>query len=110
MSQPLGQAPDVKFLWFIEENFFYNLDHINVGYIMETLLFLKRFPNKMSSIKFSLEKLDRAVSKLDASVTNVESALQDFVPQQGNVVDVDFVAKRLDNAIETVESILQDEV
>ena len=65
----------------------------------------------MSSIKNSLEKLDRAVGKLDSSVSNVEQALQDFTPQPvtDNVVDVDFVAKRLDKAIETMEEILNEE-
>ncbi len=82
----------------------------------------------MSSIRFALEKLDKAVGKLDSSVTNVESALQDYVPldevekqlkeaqsqaqirdENGNVIDVDFVAKRLDKAIETVEDILNGE-
>ncbi|MGN7438554.1 MAG: hypothetical protein ACTHOO_07905 [Alcanivorax sp.] len=82
----------------------------------------------MSSIRFALEKLDKAVGKLDSSVTNVESALQDYVPldevekqlkeaqsqaqirdENGNVIDVDFVAKRLDKAIETVEEILNGE-
>lgn len=82
----------------------------------------------MSSIRFALEKLDKAVGKLDASVTNVEGALQDYVPleevekqiaaaqsevqlrdENGNVIDVDFMAKRLDKAIETVEDILNGE-
>tara|TARA_R110001592_G_scaffold16881_8_gene71568 strand:- start:33821 stop:34072 length:252 start_codon:yes stop_codon:yes gene_type:complete len=82
----------------------------------------------MSSIRFALEKLDNAVGKLDASVCNVENALQDYVPLEqvaqqienakaevqlrddsGNVIDVDFVAKRLDNAIATVEEMLKDE-
>ena len=76
----------------------------------------------MSSIKFSLEKLDNAVGKLDSSVTNVENALRDYIPvdqvaahmqeqgqlcdANGNVIDVDFVAKRLDKAIQTVEDLL----
>lgn len=75
----------------------------------------------MSSIKFALDKLDNAVGKLDSSVTNVENALQDYgsappieaeqQPAQlcddaGNVIDVDFVAKRLDKAIATVEKLL----
>lgn len=82
----------------------------------------------MSSIRFALEKLDNAVGKLDSSVSNVEYALQDYVPVEevsrqvaaakqegvfhdpsGNVVGVDFVAKRLDKAIETVEYLLKDE-
>ncbi|PCI56796.1 MAG: hypothetical protein COB36_00530 [Alphaproteobacteria bacterium] len=82
----------------------------------------------MSSIRFSLEKLDSAVGKLDSSVTNVEKALQEYVPMDelqaqlaeqeqslklhddsGNVIDVDFVAKRLDKAISTVENLLNDE-
>ena len=82
----------------------------------------------MSSIRFSLEKLDSAVGKLDSSVTNVEKALQEYVPMDelqaqleeqaqslelrdgsGNVIDVDFVAKRLDKAIDTVENLLNDE-
>ena len=82
----------------------------------------------MSSIRFSLEKLDNAVGKLDSSVTNVEKALQEYVPMDelqaqleeqaqslelrddsGNVIDVDFVAKRLDKAISTVENLLNDE-
>lgn len=79
----------------------------------------------MSSIRSALERLDTVVGKLDASVDNVEYALQDYVPVtemarqidaareesrirdcEGNVVDVDFVAKRIDRAIETVESLL----
>ncbi len=74
----------------------------------------------MSSIRFALEKLDSAVGKLDASVTNVENALKDqaaappmtqgqLFDEAGNVIDVDFVAKRLDKAIETVEGLLQQE-
>lgn len=82
----------------------------------------------MSSIRFSLEKLDNAVGKLDSSVTNVEKALQKYVPVDelearlveqadslelrddlGNVIDVDFVAKRLEKAINTVEKLLGDE-
>ena len=82
----------------------------------------------MSSIRFSLEKLDNAVGKLDSSVTNVEQALQKYVPVDelearlveqadslelrddlGNVIDVDFVAKRLEKAISTVEKLLGDE-
>lgn len=82
----------------------------------------------MSSIRFALEKLDNAVGKLDSSVSNVECALQDYVPVEevtrqvnaakedslfhdpsGNVVGVDFVARRLDKAIETVECLLRDE-
>lgn len=82
----------------------------------------------MSSIRFSLEKLDSAVGKLDSSVTTVEKALQEYVPvdelqaqlaeqaynlelrdDSGNVIDVDFVAKRLDKAISTVENLLRDE-
>ncbi len=76
----------------------------------------------MSSIRYALEKLDSAVGKLDTSVTNVENALQDYVPvdqvpteppqlrdEAGNVIDVDFVSKRLDRAIETVEQLLKDE-
>ena len=82
----------------------------------------------MSSIRFSLEKLDNAVGKLDSSVTNVEKALQKYVPMDelearlveqadslelrddlGNVIDVDFVAKRLEKAINTVEKLLGDE-
>lgn len=69
----------------------------------------------MSSIRFALEKLDQAVSKLDSSVTNVEEAFQNYVPPQealvdasGNVIDVDFVARRLDNAIEQVETLLSE--
>jgi len=77
----------------------------------------------MSSIRFALERLDNAVGKLDASVFNVESALQDYVPRDevekareeaqlrddsGNIIDVDFMAKRLDNAISTVEDLLKD--
>lgn len=76
----------------------------------------------MSSIRYALEKLDSAVGKLDMSVTNVENALQEYVPvdqviteppqlrdESGNVIDVDFVSKRLDKAIETVEQLLKDE-
>jgi len=77
----------------------------------------------MSSIRFALERLDNAVGKLDASVFNVENALQDYVPRDevekareeaqlrdysGNIIDVDFMAKRLDNAISTVEDLLKD--
>ncbi len=79
----------------------------------------------MSSIRSALERLDTVVGELDASVNNVEYALQDYVPANevarqvevargdaqmrdcdGNVVDVDFVARRLDKAIETVEHLL----
>lgn len=82
----------------------------------------------MSAIRFSLEKLDSAVGKLDSSVTNVEKALQEYVPMDeveakledqardlglrddlGNVIDVDFVSKRLDKAIDAVEKLLNDE-
>ncbi len=72
----------------------------------------------MSSIRFSLEKLDHVVGKLDSSVANVERAMQDYVPagngpqfqdSSGNVVDIDFVAKRLDKAIETVQHLLEEE-
>ena len=70
----------------------------------------------MSSIRVALEKLDNAVGKLDYSVANVEKALQEYIPASqveemiaGNVVDVDFVAKRLDKAIQTVETLLNDE-
>ncbi len=78
----------------------------------------------MSSIRFALERLDNAVAKLDASVVNVEIALQDYVPVEevekaraeaqlrdnsGNVIDVDFMAKRLDKAIATVEDLLKEE-
>lgn len=82
----------------------------------------------MSSIRYALEKLDGAVGKLDSSVTNVENALQNYVPamqpaqqttleqgdtqlhdNNGNVIDVDFVAKRLDQAIATVESLLNED-
>jgi len=79
----------------------------------------------MSSIRSALERLDTVVGKLDASVNNVEYALQDYVPanevarqvsvarndaqirdSDGNVVDVDFMTHRLDKAIETVEHLL----
>ncbi len=77
----------------------------------------------MSSIRFALERLDNAVGRLDASVFNFENALQDYVSRDevekarkeahlcddnGNVIDVDFVAKRLDSAIATVEELLED--
>ncbi|MFP4098923.1 MAG: hypothetical protein ACLFP8_01755 [Alphaproteobacteria bacterium] len=80
----------------------------------------------MSSIRSALERLDNVVGKLDASVLDVEHAVKDCVPvsemirqvdavrreghfhdSQGNVVDVDFVARRLDSAIETVENLLK---
>lgn len=57
----------------------------------------------MSSIRYSLEKLDHAVEKLDQSLAQMERA------PQNNVVDVDFVAQRLDKAIATVESLLEEE-
>lgn len=79
----------------------------------------------MSSIRNALERLDTVVGKLDASVDNVGYALQDMVPpsevarqvdaarydaqlrdSDGNVIDVDFMARRLDKAIETVENLL----
>ncbi len=79
----------------------------------------------MSSIRSALERLDTVVEELDASVNNVECALQDYVPasevehlvdaargddwardHEGNVIDVDFMARRLDKAIETVELLL----
>lgn len=71
----------------------------------------------MSSIRYALENLNNAVGKLDASVTNVEHALQEYPPagetgtlrdEAGNVIDVDFVAKRLDGAIAAVEDILKE--
>ncbi len=64
----------------------------------------------MSSIRFALEKLDNAVSRLDLSVTEARNSWK--ISQQendGNVIDVDFVAKRLDVAIEKVEAILGEE-
>ena len=79
----------------------------------------------MSSIRSALERLDTVVGKLDTSVSNVEYALQGYVPvsemsrqvdaaredaqlrdSEGNVIDVDFVARRLDKAIKTVEHLL----
>ncbi len=69
----------------------------------------------MSSIRFALEKLDRAVGKLDSSVSTVEKAYREYAPPQeelfdaaGNVIDVDFVARRLDHAIEQVETLLSE--
>lgn len=69
----------------------------------------------MSSIRFALEKLDQAVGKLDSSVSTVEEAFHNYVPPQetlvdasGNVIDVDFVARRLDSAIEQVETLLSE--
>ena len=64
----------------------------------------------MSLIFAALEKLDNAVSVLDASVSNVESAIDELViTDSANVIDVDFVAKRLDKAIDSVEKILANE-
>ncbi|MCK5384350.1 MAG: hypothetical protein KAJ29_02150 [Alphaproteobacteria bacterium] len=79
----------------------------------------------MSLIRSALERLDTVVGKLDTSVSSVEYTLQDYVPanemlrqvdaarqkaqlcdSEGNVIDVDFVARRLDKAIETVEHLL----
>ena len=79
----------------------------------------------MSSIRSALERLDTVVGKLDTSVSNVEYAMQGYVPvsemsrqvdaaredaqlrdSEGNVIDVDFVARRLDKAIKTVEHLL----
>lgn len=57
----------------------------------------------MSSIRYSLEKLDHAVEQLDQSVAQFER-----VPKN-NVVDVDFMSQRLDRAIATVESLLEEE-
>ncbi len=69
-----------------------------------------------SSIRVALEKLGNAVGKLDCSVANVEKALTEYIPASqveqmiaGNVIDINFVAKRLDKAIETVEYLLKDE-
>lgn len=59
----------------------------------------------MSSIRSALEKLDRAVSHLDASVIEAQERMDE---EQENVIDVDFVARRLDNAISSVESLLKD--
>lgn len=65
----------------------------------------------MSSIINALEKLDYAVGKLDYSVSQAQEqrseapVLQD---KEGNVVDVDFVARRLDKAIARVETILSE--
>ncbi len=79
----------------------------------------------MSLIRNALERLDTVVGELDASVSNVQYTMQDYVPasemvrqvdaaryeaqlrdSDGNVVDVDFMAHRLDKAIETVEHLL----
>ncbi len=66
----------------------------------------------MSSILNALEKLDFAVNKLDKSVSDYETRPSD-APQvrdsEGNVVDVDFVARRLDGTIKKVESLLREE-
>jgi len=69
----------------------------------------------MSSIRQALEKLDRAIDRLDASVAlpDVPASLQAggrsaLYDRNGNIIDVDFVAARLDRAIQTVEQILRD--
>ena len=67
----------------------------------------------MSPIRLSLEKLYQAIENLDNSVENAPNGLQEHIAElrddNGNVVDVDFVAKRLDKAIATVENLLKDE-
>ena len=63
----------------------------------------------MSSIRYALEKLDNAVSRLDLSVADAKykwKELSEVSMASDNVIDVDFVAKRLDIAIQKVESIL----
>ncbi len=60
----------------------------------------------MSSIRSALEKLDRAVGYLDASVMQAQD---EWHEAQENVIDVDFVARRLDKAIASVENLLQEE-
>lgn len=60
----------------------------------------------MSSIRSALEKLDRAVGCLDASVVQAQEAWSEA---KENVIDVDFVARRLDRAIASVENLLQEE-
>tara|TARA_R110002072_G_scaffold176768_1_gene332648 strand:+ start:308 stop:505 length:198 start_codon:yes stop_codon:yes gene_type:complete len=64
----------------------------------------------MSSVRDALEKLDRAVNKLDYSVYQAQDQrnLEDAQKNE-NIIDVDFVAKRLDSAIERVEFLLKDE-
>ena len=64
----------------------------------------------MSSVRFALEKLYDAVDKLDISVSDVEGLLhaQDSKINDGNVVDIDFVANRLDSAIIKVEKLLEE--
>lgn len=69
----------------------------------------------MSSIRQALEKLDRAIDRLDVSVAlpDVPASLQvggrsALYDRNGNIIDVDFVAARLDRAIQTVEQILRD--
>lgn len=59
----------------------------------------------MSSIRSALEKLDRAVGVLDASVVRAEDTFEEY---EGNVIDVDFIAKRLDRAIANVETLLSE--
>lgn len=67
----------------------------------------------MSSIRYALERLDSAVSRLDYSVSGAEQVLQEqaytIQEQQDNVIDVDFVAGRLDRAIKAVEFLLKEE-
>lgn len=67
----------------------------------------------MSSIRYALERLDSAVSRLDYCVNGAEQVMQEqayvIQSQQDNVIDVDFVAGRLDRAIKAVEYLLKEE-
>lgn len=66
----------------------------------------------MSAIRYALERLDNAVSRLDYSVSGAEQVFQEhayYRAQAGNVIDVDFVAGRLDRAIKAVEYILDED-
>lgn len=59
----------------------------------------------MSSIRFALEKLDRAITRLDESVCDARDS---YNSDSGNVIDVDFVSRRLDRAIASVEQLLAE--
>lgn len=64
----------------------------------------------MSSIRYALERLDSAVSRLDYSVSGAERTLQTQQSKApANVIDVNFVAGRLDRAIKAVEFLLKEE-
>lgn len=71
----------------------------------------------MSAIRHALEKLDRAVGRLESSAASKPApdlsegnTYAAYDVPENNVIDVDFLAHRIDRAIETVELLLKGEV